>query len=301
MGKPGSAPVQPAAATSLSNDTAFLKGLIGVPGANPVQPSASTSLSNDTAFLKGTLAKLLTGTPYLAGVNDIIDKAMVPKIEASNKIIDGAILPKITAVGTNLTVLKDGGTLITSAGSVPFPASVNTVEQGIKSLSTAMAQTDAGLGLISAGVGPIDSNGQAVKVMVDGKPGTILYALSYFNSSIDSQVLPGLDQLLAGSSKIGDGSGQARTAISSGLDKMLTAPATISAMKDSVTQADSFLGKPDGAEGAVTYIYQTPPASKQSTVMYYGLGAIAIVLIILFAAGRPPKTAKTIKDANQTI
>lgn len=301
MGKPGTDPVQPAAATSLYNDVTFLNGLVGKAGTDPVQPSPSTSLYNDTAFLKGTIAKLLEGSPYASSVNDIIDKAMVPKITASGKIIGEAITPKIGGIGNNLSVLKSGGSLITPSGPVAFPASINTVQQGLKSLSGAMGQTDAGLGQISAGIGPIDANGQAVKVMVDGKPGTILYALSYFNSSIEGQVLPGLDQLIAGSSKIGTGSGQAKAGISAGLDKMLTAPAIISALKDNAAQADSFLGKPEGAKGTVAYVFQTPQISKQATVMNYGLGVIVLALIILFAVGRPTRVIKSVQDASLKV
>lgn len=301
IGKPGTDSVQPSASTSLYNDAVFLNGIVGKPGTNPVQPSASTSLYNDTAFLKGVLAKALNGTPYAPAVDDIIDKAMVPKIGASGKIIGEAITPKIGVVGNNLSVFKSGGSLITSAGPMPFPGSVNTVQQGIKSLSSAMGQTDAGLGQISAGIGPIDANGQAVKVMVDGKPGTILYALSYFNSSIEGKVLPGLDQLLAGSSKIGTGSGEAKAGISAGLDKMLTAPAIVSALKDNAAQADSFLGKPEGAQGSVAYVFQTPQVSTQTTVMSYGLGVIVLALIILFALGRPPQVIKAAKDASHNV
>ena len=301
MGKPGADLVQPAAATSLYNDVTFLNGLVGKVGTEPVQPSPSTSLYNDTVFLKGTIGKLLEGSPYASSVNDIIDKAMVPKISASSKIIGEAMTPKIGAIGNNLSVLKSGGSLITPSGTVAFPASVNTVQQGLKSLSGAMGQTDLGLGQISAGIGPINANGQAVKVMVDGKPGTLLYALSYFNSSIEGRVLPGLDQLLAGSSKIGTGSGQAKAGISAGLDKMLTAPAIISALKDNAAQADNFLGKPEGAKGTVAYVFQTPQISKQATVMNYGLGVIVLALIILFAVGRPTRMIKSVPDASQKI
>lgn len=296
MGKPGTDPVQPSASTSLYNDAVFLSGIVGKPGTDPVQPSASTSLYNDTAFLKGVLAKALNGTPYAPAVDDIINKAMVPKIGAGGKIIDEAITPKIGVVGNNLAVLKGGGNLVTSAGPMAFPGSVNTVQQGIKSLSEAMGQTDAGLSRISAGIGPIDANGQAVKVMVDGKPGTVLYALSYFNSSIEGKVLPGLEQLLAGSSKIGAGSGEAKAGISAGLDKMLTAPAIISALKDNAVLADSFLGKPEGAQGTVAYVFQTPRVSMQTTVMSYGVGVIVLVLLILFALGRLPQGNNAVQD-----
>lgn len=426
VGKSVTAPVQPAASTSLYNDTAFLRGLlggafkgnakfnaatyipltgvdangnkpdirdavklgkaaldtqvipgmegqkqvldglgaaVGTSGTTLASPSASTSLYNDVTFLKGYLTAALAGnTTALQTVNGIIDTAMTPKLVAvghnltalksggtlivsidpitgapvtvqfpagvttveqgikdlSGKmeltdaglgqyavgvdtLINTAMVPKLGAVGNNLTVLKSGGTLITPTGPMAFPASVNTVEQGIQTLSGAMAKTDAGLGLISAGIGPIDANGQAIKAMVDGKPSTILYALSYFESSLDGEALPGLDQLLAGSSQIGDGAGQAQTEIRAGLDKMSTAPAIISALTDNAAQSDTFLGKPDGAQAAVAYIYQTPQVSRQGTVMNYGLGAIVIVLIILFAVGRPPRVIKSVQDASQTI
>lgn len=301
MGKPGTDLVQPTAATSLYNDVTFLNGLVGKAGTEPVPPSASSSLYNDTVFLKGTIGKLLEGSSYASSVNDIIDKAMVPKISASGKIISEAMTPKIGAIGNNLSVLKSGGSLITPSGTVAFPASVNTVQLGLKSLSGAMGQTDLGLGQISAGIGPIDTNGQAVKVMVDGKPGTLLYALSYFNSSIEGRVLPGMDQLLAGSSKIGTGSGQAKAGISAGLDKMLTAPAIISALKDNAAQADSFLGKPEGAKGTVAYVFQTPKISKQTTVINYGMGVIVLALLVLFAVGRPTRMIKSVQDASQKI
>lgn len=301
MGKPGTDLVPPSASTSLYNDVALLSGYVGKPGADPVEPTASTSLYNDTVFLKGVLAKALNETPYAPAVDNIIDKAMLPKIGGSAKIIGEAIVPKIGIVGGNLTALKSGGTMITASGPIQFPASVDTVQTGIKSLSASMAQTDAGLSQISAGVGPIDASGQPVKVIVDGKPGTILYALSYFNSSIEDQVLPGFDQLLAGSSKIGTGSGEAKAGISAGLDKMLTAPAIITALKDNAAQADSFLGKLEGAQSTVAYVFQTPKVSKQAAVMYYGMGTIVLAFVILFAVGRPPKVIKSVKDASQNV
>jgi hypothetical protein len=333
MGQSGTAPVQPTASTSLYNDVSFLDkylqgsmlsdvidkaiepkilalennvnvlnsgGTLKTPNGDQPFPADLNTLEQGIKTLSGAMAQTDAGLGlYQVGVDKIIGEAMLPKIGAVNQVVGEAVIPKLGAIENNIGVLKDGGTLITPQGSVAFPASVSTVEQGIKTLSGAMAQTSSGLNLISAGIGPVDANGQPVKVMVNGQPGTILYALSYFKNSIDSQALPGLDQLLAGSSKIGAGSGQAKTAISAGLDKMLSAPAIVSAMKDDVAQADSFLGTPKGAGGAVVYIYQTPQISNQSPVMNYGLGAIILAIIILFAAGRPRKTTKTVQTTSQ--
>ncbi len=58
------------------------------------------------------------------------------------------------------------------------------------------------------------------------------------------------------------------------------------------------MGKPEGAQATVAYIFQTPQVSQQGTVMNYGLGSIVILLIILFAVGRPPRVIKTVKDAS---
>jgi len=243
---------------------------MGKPGADPVQPTLSTSLYNDVAFLKG----VLKGTPAEA----VIDKAMAPKI---------------MVMGANIVVLRDGGTLVTAGGSIPFPA-------GIEQISAGIGKANNGVGMIAMGLGQIGPDGKPAKLMVDGKPGSILYAMSYLQSSIDDKMVPGIVKLSDGTAKIADGSGQAKEAIAGGLDKMAAAPAIVSALKDNVSQADSFLGKPDGAVGTVTYIFQTPVVSTAASAMNYGLGAIVLALIILFAIGRP-KSAAQFAETNKEM
>ncbi len=250
---------------------------MGKPGTDPVQPSLSTSLYNDVAFLKG----LLKGTPAEA----VIDKAMAPKI---------------MVMGANMAVLRDGGTLVTAGGSIPFPASVTAVATGIEQISAGLGKANNGVGMVAMGLGQLDANGKPAPVMVNGKPGTILYALAYLQSSIDDKMVPGIVKLSDGTAKIADGSGQAKEAIAGGLDKMAAAPAIVSALKDNVSQADSFLGKPDGAVGTVAYVFQTPVVSTAASAMNYGLGAIVLALIILFAIGRP-KSAAQFAETNKEM
>ncbi len=245
---------------------AGLQSVMGSSGGELSAPSASTSIYNDVNFLKGMLA----GTPAEA-------------------VISGAINPKILAVSNNLSVLKDGGTLITSSGNVAFPASVNTVEQGMKQLSAGINKTNNGVGMIVMGLGQVGSDGKPVKLMVDGKPGTILYALAYFQTAIDGQIVPGITKIADGTSDIGAGSGEAKDAITGGLNSMAAAPAIVSALQDNAGQADSFLGKPQGAEGTVAYVYQTPEVSKEASAMKLGMGLILLALIGLFALGRPAR------------
>lgn len=245
-----------------------MENTIGKAGANPVKPETTTSVYNDVNYLR----ELLTGT-------------------AAEKVITDAVNPKLLAMSANIAVFRDGGTMITSTGAVEFPASINAVETGAKAMSDGLGKANNGLGMIVMGLGNVDANGNPVKVLVKGKPGSILYALSYFESTINGQVLPGINKLEVGTSKIRDGSGQAKKGITAGLNTMASAPAIVSALGENAAKVDTFLGKPEGALGTVTYVYQTPVVSTTANTLNYGLGLIALALIILFAVGRPPKQA----------
>lgn len=242
-----------------------------------VQPTLSTSLYNDVTFLQA----LVKGTP----AEEVLTKAMAPKI---------------MAMGANLGVMRDGGSLITAGGAIDFPASVSAVSTGIEQISSGIGKANNGVGMIVMGLGQVDANGNPVKIMVDGKPGSILYALAYLQEAIDGKMVPGVTKLMDGSSKIADGSGQAKEAIAGGLAKLEAAPAIVSALEDNASQADSFLGKPEGAKGSVVYVYQTPEVSAAAASMKYGLGAIVLALIILFAIGRP-KSAAQFAEANKEM
>lgn len=232
------------------------------------EPSAATSLYNDINYLKTALA----GSP-------------------SQKVITDVVEPKLNNMRSNVAVFRDGGTLVTAGGSMAFPASVKAVEEGSQLISAGLTKAEQGLGLMVLGLGQVDKNGQPVKIMVNGKPGSILYALSYLESNIDNKVIPGITQLQEGAGKISTGAGEAKSSLAAGLQTFESADLVVSALEENAIQADSFLGKPDGAEGTVAYIYQTPAASKEASAMKYGLAVIVIALILLFAIGRSPKQA----------
>lgn len=245
---------------------AGLQAVMGSSGAEISQPTTSTSIYNDVNFLKG----LLAGTPAEA-------------------VISQALNPKILAVSNNLSVLKDGGTLVTSSGAVAFPASVSAVEQGLQQVSAGVGKANAGVGMIAMGVGQVGADGKPVKLLVNGKPGTILYALAYFQTAIDGQIIPGITKISDGTADIGTGSGEAKEAIASGLNDIASAPAIVSALEDNAGQADSFLGKPQGAEGTVAYVYQTQAVNQEASTMKLGMVLILLALAAIFALGRPAK------------
>lgn len=241
----------------------LMETAIGTSADSGQEPSASTSLYNDINYLKAALA----GTP-------------------AQQVIANAIEPKLQAMNTNVKVFRDGGNMVTSTGTMAFPASVSAVELGSKTLSDKLGQLDGGLAMAVIGLGALDANGEPVKVMANGKPASLLYALEYLQQSINGQMIPGITQLQDGAGQIGSGALTAKDAISVGLQ---TTPAMMEAMNAKLTTADTFLGKPDGAVGSVTYVFQTPAISTEGQAMKYGLGAIAVALILLFAVGRPPK------------
>ena len=240
---------------------------IGTAGEEIQEPSAATSLYNDINFLK----------------------QQVPAPQ--QQIISQSIEPKLQKMAANVKVFQDGGNLATATGSMPFPANIAALEAGSQQISATLAKVDMGLAVVVMGLGQVDKNGQPVKVMVDGKPGSILYALSYLQGAIDGQMLPGINKLQDGAGKIGTGAGGAKEAIAAGLETFESAPAIVSALEENASQTDSFLGKPEGATGSVAYVFQTPEISKQADVMKLGVGVLVVALILLFAVGRPPKQA----------
>jgi len=155
-------------------------------------------------------------------------------------------------------------------------------------LSEKLGQLEGGLTMAVIGLGALDQKGEPVPVMANGKPGSLLYALEYLQQSINGKMIPGINQLQEGAGKIGSGALTAKDAISVGLQ---TTPVMMAAMNEKLATADTFLGKPDGAEGTVTYVFQTPAITTEGQAMKYGLGAIAVALILLIAVGRPPKQA----------
>lgn len=245
----------------------MLEQSIGKSGEAVQQPNESTSIMNDVAYLK----------------------SQVPAPQ--QKIISDNIEPKLNRLAGNIKVFSNGGNMVTSSGSMPFPASVKALEEGSTSTLAALNKIDGGLAMMELGMGAVDKNGKPVKVMMNGQPGSILYALAYMQDSIDGQLVPGITKLQEGAGQIGTGAGTAKEAISGGLATFESVPAIVSALQENASKADTFLGKPEGAAGTVAYIFQTPEVSQETQAMKYGLGAVAVVLILLIAIGRPPKQA----------
>lgn len=240
------------------------KTAIGTSADSAQVPSDTTSVFSDLNYLK----TLVAGTP-------------------SEQVITGSIAPKLNNISSSVNGVN---------------ATAVALEDGIKKISDGLGKANSGLGMIVLGLGPLDKNGQPVKVIIDGKPGSLLYATTYMQNAIDGQLVPGIIKLEEGTGKIGEGSGMAKQGIASGLETMEAVPALMSTMQTSLEQTDSFLGKPDGALGTVAYIFQTPEVSKSGAAMNYGLGTMAGALIILLIAGRPAKkTIPVPAQENQNV
>lgn len=234
---------------------------LGKPGTAAVQPTTDTSIYNDISYLQG----LVKGTP-------------------AEEVITNTMAPKVVAVGSSVGGVKTIGGLLTT---------------GIGTISDGLGRAYGGLGAIILGFGQYGADGKPVQLIVDGEPKTILTGLSVMKEGVDGKLLPGVTQLMGGSSKIADGTVLAKEKITEGLNKMGAAPAIVSVLEDNASQADSFLGKPDGAKGSVVYVYQTPEVSAAAAAMNYGFGAIILCLIVLFAIGRPKSPAQFTEAAKE--
>lgn len=221
------------------------------------EPSSATSIYNDINQLKAATA----GTP-------------------AQKIITDSIEPKLKNLGSNIAEFRDGGN---------YPASVAKVEAGSKQLSDALGKADQGLSMIVFGLGTLEADGKPMPIMINGSPGSVLYALTYMQNAINGQLKPGVVQLSEGAGQIGEGAGTAKEGIASGLQTFQSIPVLTSTLKDNASQASNFLGKIEGSETTLTYVFQTQPVNQDNTAMKYGAGAIGLSLIALIAVGRPPK------------
>jgi X-X-X-Leu-X-X-Gly heptad repeat protein len=242
--------IQKATLTSMENS-------VGKPADSGQEPSSSTSIYNDINQLKAATA----GTP-------------------AQKIITDSIEPKLKTLGNSIADFREGSN---------YPASVAKVEAGSKQLSEALGKADQGLAMMVFGLGTLEADGKPMPIMLNGKPGSVLYALIYLQNAINGQLKPGVVQLSDGAGKIGTGAGTAKEGIAEGLQTFQSIPVLTSTLKDNASQASNFLGKIEGAETTLTYVFQTQPVTQDGKAMKYGLGAIGISLIALIAAGRPPK------------
>lgn len=234
-----------------------MEGAIGKTGDSGQEPSGSTSIYNDINQLKAATA----GTP-------------------AQKIIADSLEPKIQKMSKDIADFREGSS---------YPASVAKVEAGSKQLSEALGKVDQGLSVVVFGLGTLDADGKPMPIMINGSPGSILYALTYLQSAIKGQLQPGVGQLSDGAGKIGSGAGTAKEGIAEGLHTFQQIPTLMAALKENSYQASNFLGRIEGSETTLTYVFQTLPVSKGNTAMKVGLGVIVIALIAFIAAGRPPK------------
>ena len=243
-----------------------MEASIGKPADSGQEPSATTSIYNDINQLKAATA----GTP-------------------AQKIITDSVEPKLKNLGSNIAAFRDGGKIVTPTSTMDFPASVVKVEAGAKQLSAALGKSDQGLAMMVFGLGTLQADGKPMPIMMNGKPGSILYALEYLQGAISGQLQPGIGQLSDGAGKIGAGAGTAKEGISTGLYSFQQIPVLMDALKSKSSEASNWLGKIEGSETTLTYVFQTQPVKAENNAMKVGAGAIGLSLIALIAAGRPPK------------
>lgn len=233
-----------------------MEAAVGKPADSGQDPSSDTSIYNDINQLKAATA----GTPAQKVVQDLE--------------------PKLQKLGKDIAEFREGSNFI---------ASVAKVEDGANQLLDALGKVDQGLSMMVFGLGMLKDDGRPYPVMMNGSPGSILYALEYMQDAISGQLRPGLGQLSDGAGQISDGAGFAQGEISTGLHNFQQIPVLKDTLRANAADASNWLGKIEGSETTLTYVFQTQPVSAGSKAMKTGAGAIGICLIALIAAGRPPK------------
>lgn len=247
-----------------------LSGVIGNPADVGKPPAANTSLFNDLNTLKAA-----------AGSGPAAD------------LISKSIIPKMTVLSGNLNALQKGGKITTSAGPVDFPASVGVVKAGLGQVSDSLGQSSAGLDQMAKGLGDVKADGTPVPVLVEGKPGTILFAMAALkdggkklHAGVTQQLVPGLVQMQSGVAQIGEGATTAKVSLAAGLVDLSSAGAIKESLKANADAVDTFLGKPDNAVGKVVFVFRTAPVQPKAGGMVNGLIVLVIMLGLLAAVGR---------------
>lgn len=230
---------------------------VGKPADSGQEPSSATSIYNDINQLKAATA----GSP-------------------AQKIISESLEPKLQKLSGDIVAFRDGGS---------YPASVSKVEEGAKQLSEALGKSDQGMSMMVFGLGALTDEGKPYPIMMNGSPGSVLYALEYLQEAINGQLRPGLVQLSDGAGQIGDGAVFAKGEISTGLHTFQQIPVLKETLMANAADASNWLGKIEGSETTLTYVFQTQPVSQDGKAMKVGAGVIGLSLIALIAVGRPPK------------
>lgn len=256
-----------------------LSGVIGNPTDVGQTPSASTSLFNDLNTLKAA-----------AGSGPAAD------------LINKAIIPKVSILSGNLNALQKGGQITTSAGQVDFPASVGAVKAGLGQVGDSLGKASAGLDQVVKGLGDVKADGTPVPVLIEGRPGTVLFAMATLkdggaklHSGVSEQLVPGLLKMQAGVGQIGEGASTAKVSLAAGLVDLSSAGAIKDSLKANADAVDTFLGKPDNASGEVIYVFRTAPVQPQAGGMVNGVIALVILLGLLAAIGRGGAPSVTVE------
>lgn len=169
----------------------------------------------------------------------------------SGGMVDGSYLPSLKKtrdglkdIKDSLVALRDGGLL----SGVELPGLKTTVE-GLEGISAGLAEMEAGLADIKDEIGELKSLPEAFEELRDA-----LVTLRD-GGSFMGQFLPGINEIKEALGLVVDSLGN-------GLEEIRAGQALIDVMKKEAENYNTFLGKPEGAEGRVRFIFKTEAIEK---------------------------------------
>lgn len=222
----------------LDSQIAILEGL-GISN-----DSLTTLAQERAAFYPGdtTLALLAEGLAQQGGMITTL---------TTGGMVGGTYLPGLKetrdglkGIKDSLVALRDGGAL----GGVELPG-LKTTSAGLAGISAGLAEMEAGLTDMEDEIGKVESLPEALKELRD-----TLVALKD-GGSFMGQFLPGLNETREALDVVVD-------SLEDGLEEIRVGEALINVMKKEAENYDTFLGKPDGAEGRVRFIFKTEAIEK---------------------------------------
>lgn len=147
-----------------------------------------------------------------------------------------------------LVVLRDGGDPDGPGPAATLPG-LGTTTDGLAALADGLDQAAGGLSSASGDLGLLE---EMPELMAD--LGSTLDALAH-GGTLAGRELPGIDTTV-------DALGQTAGGLGEGVEKAREGEALMEAMKRSADAYSSFLGKPDGADGRLTFLFKLDGVSK---------------------------------------
>ncbi len=239
-----------------------------------------------------------TNPSLLYGVDQVEYGLKLMKDGIGSANADDTLLYAMSAMSGGLNEMKEGiGTSATTDSLLYAAAQVSNGMELMKAgigaegvpdtLLYAMAQVQHGLHKMKTGLSSGDLNDPGLKeglIMVSAGLGDAVSGLG--SVSTPDTLVYGADQIEAGLTEMGDGTGQMYEGLAGNLAELYLTESQLEAIKIRGEEFNHIMGSTENAENSLAFIYQAPPTynykqGSKSSWMVAGMISMVIVIALL--------------------